>query len=38
MSFLKCLKFGSIYENKLIEKLNLTNYELAPKKSSQTGM
>ena len=32
MSFWKCLKFGNIYEKKLVEHLKLENVELAPKK------
>ena len=32
MSFWKCLKFGNIYEKKLVEQLKLENVELAPKK------
>jgi len=32
MNFQNCLKFGNIYEKKLIEFLKLENYELAPKR------
>lgn len=32
MSFWKCLKFGNIYEKKLVDHLKLENFELAPKK------